>query len=431
MNVRFSIGRARAGATAVVVSVAFASAFSARDASAADPEAGLALERLDRPEAGSRFYASDTLSLREPWRPAFGVQMGYTYRPFSIVEPDGTRSSLVRNVWSTDASASIVIPGGMRFGLSMPFVLYQDGRDTSFGVQSVTAPESPAAGDIRVSGDVYVVGRAEDPFSAAVGVAVYVPTGSRSAFTSDSTARVYPRALMTGKYRHLRWGARAGYMLRPHVDQNFEPIYFGGVEIGSEMLAGASVGYENGPFVVGPEIFMSTVVSSKAGPFAKDTTPVEALASGHYKITDRFVCGAGVGTRLTDGLGAAAFRAVASLEWINETKPLRDKDGDGVPDDEDMCPDLPGCDEHEPGCPAPSIDTNGDGIPDYEPQCLTMPGERKQVPEIPPPSQDVSPPPPQEPTPTPPPPPEQKPTPPAENKPSEPEAPPPAKTWGG
>lgn len=41
-----------------------------------------------------------------------------------------------------------------------------------------------------------------------------------------------------------------------------------------------------------------------------------------------------------------------------------DRDGDGIPDKKDLCPDVPGLKKYQ-GCP----DTDGDGIPDYEDKC--------------------------------------------------------------
>ena len=49
-----------------------------------------------------------------------------------------------------------------------------------------------------------------------------------------------------------------------------------------------------------------------------------------------------------------------------------DRDGDGVPDVDDLCPDVPGKPEFH-GCP----DTDGDGIPDNEDACPTQPGPRE------------------------------------------------------
>jgi outer membrane protein OmpA-like peptidoglycan-associated protein len=49
-----------------------------------------------------------------------------------------------------------------------------------------------------------------------------------------------------------------------------------------------------------------------------------------------------------------------------------DRDGDGVPDLEDACPDVPGRPEFH-GCP----DTDGDGIPDNEDACPNDPGPKE------------------------------------------------------
>ena len=337
-------------------------------ARAADPEAGLAIDRLDRPAVGSRFYASDTLALTEPWRPAFGLVSGYTYRAFSIVSAQGNRSSLVRNLWTADVAGDIVIAGGLRLGLSFPLALFEDGHDTLVGTSSVVAHQGAAAGDLRIAGDVFAYGEATSRLRVAVGVAAYLPTGDRSAFMGDGTARVHPRVLLTGRTRALVWGARVGYMIRPHEE------FLGGVELGSEAVLGGSFGLQHGALTVGPELLASTVVSSKSGPFTKETTAVEALLSAHHDVGRTLILGAGVGTRITEGLGAPTFRAVLSLEYMPVQKLVApDRDRDGVPDETDRCPDVPGCDTHEPGCPMPPIDTDGDGVPDYLPTCSLLP----------------------------------------------------------
>jgi len=359
------------------IAIGLCLAFCSRTASAADPEAGLAIDRLDRMATGSRFYAADTLALREPWRPSFGIMSSYTYRAFSIVQADGTRSSLVRNLWTADVGGDIVIAGGLCLGLSFPMALFEDGHDTLIGTSAVLAHQGAAVGDVKIAGDVFTYGEQNDPFQLALGVAAYLPTGDRSAFMGDGTARVHPRVLMTGRKNALIWAARAGYMLRPHEE------FLGGVELGSEALVGGSFGLQRGALTVGPELVASTVVSSKSGPFTKETTAVEALLSAHHDIGKTFMLGAGVGTRITEGLGAPTFRGVLSLDYLPVQRfKAPDRDGDGVPDEIDRCPDVPGCDPHEPGCPMPPIDTDGDGLPDYQPTC-SLQGPSPETPPAP------------------------------------------------
>jgi OmpA-OmpF porin, OOP family len=54
--------------------------------------------------------------------------------------------------------------------------------------------------------------------------------------------------------------------------------------------------------------------------------------------------------------------------------PPPDKDGDGINDEEDICPETPGFIKYK-GCPIP--DTDGDGINDEEDRCVTIPGIRE------------------------------------------------------
>jgi hypothetical protein len=71
---------------------------------------------------------------------------------------------------------------------------------------------------------------------------------------------------------------------------------------------------------------------------------------------------AGVQTALLRGVGDTPLRLFVSVSWAPRN---HDRDGDGIPDDVDQCPDLPedfdGFEDHD-GCP--ELDNDGDGIPD-------------------------------------------------------------------
>jgi outer membrane protein OmpA-like peptidoglycan-associated protein len=54
--------------------------------------------------------------------------------------------------------------------------------------------------------------------------------------------------------------------------------------------------------------------------------------------------------------------------------PIPDTDGDGINDEEDKCVTVPGVAKYQ-GCPIP--DTDGDGINDEEDKCVTVPGVAK------------------------------------------------------
>jgi outer membrane protein OmpA-like peptidoglycan-associated protein len=63
--------------------------------------------------------------------------------------------------------------------------------------------------------------------------------------------------------------------------------------------------------------------------------------------------------------------------------PIPDTDGDGINDEQDKCPTVPGLLRYN-GCPIP--DTDGDGVNDEEDRCVTIPGPKENYgcPIIPP-----------------------------------------------
>ena len=82
----------------------------------------------------------------------------------------------------------------------------------------------------------------------------------------------------------------------------------------------------------------------------------------------------GAGTRYTKGFEAANFRGFIGFIWEPS---IGDRDGDGIKDDVDKCPDEPedydGFEDAD-GCPDP--DNDHDGIPDVDDRCINEPEDR-------------------------------------------------------
>src|SRR5262249_19163267 len=100
---------------------------------------------------------------------------------------------------------------------------------------------------------------------------------------------------------------------------------------------------------------------------------------GAHRALGPLRAGAGVGTALVTGLGAAHLRVVLSLEWAPGPPDVEDRDRDGVPDGEDVCPDVPGTSAGPPGakgCPEAPSDRDRDGMVDRADACPDVPGVR-------------------------------------------------------
>jgi outer membrane protein OmpA-like peptidoglycan-associated protein len=344
-----------AGAFAVS---AFALASSATRARAE----GFELEHFEPSERGSDWFANESLDLRGNVRPAVGLVLDWAHRPLVVVSPDGdTSTALVENQVLAHLGGSLVLADRFRVGIDLPIAFFEDGN----GVPGISAPSSAAVGDLRLAGDVRLLGTYGDVFTLALGAQVWFPTGSRDGYVSDGTFRIQPRALVAGDIGPFTYAAKVAFEYRPHDPD------FGTSELGSTLLFSAAAGIRafDRNLTIGPEIFGDTVVTSDA--FSKRNTPFELLIGGHYQAGE-FKFGLGGGPGLTVGYGSPAFRFVGSAEWAPAI--VNDQDGDGVPDDVDACPAVPGVKTDDPktdGCPP---DRDGDGVVDADDACPDVAG---------------------------------------------------------
>jgi outer membrane protein OmpA-like peptidoglycan-associated protein len=362
-------------AAAVLASVAVFGA----NASAQATAQGFAVDRFDPSERGSTWFSADSLDLRGHARPSVGIVADWAYRPLVIYNADGTsRAALLQNQVALHPGANLTLWNRLRIGMDIPvFVVDQGTAATVNGVRY--APNAGASiGDVRLAADVRLFGKYDDPFTLAAGLAVYLPSGSRAAFTGDGTLRVQPRMLAAGRIgSFFVYAARVGFDVRTLSES------FGGTELGSEITFSAAAGVKciADRLVIGPEIFGSTIVGSSDGAFSSGNTPLEVLLGAHYAFLPDWRVGAGVGPGITQGLGAPAVRSVLSIEWTPAPAiPRPDSDHDGIWDGDDACPTIPGVATGDPatnGCPP---DRDHDGIPDGQDACPEVPGVKTDNP---------------------------------------------------
>jgi OOP family OmpA-OmpF porin len=363
---------------------AAASPAEAQTVSAPVPAAqGFALDRFEPAERGSEWFVQDTLDIRGEARPALGLILDYGYRPYVLVNPDGSENTSI----STDqlflhVGGSIVFLSRVRFGVSLPVLVTQGGSETGGVVngQRIAGATGGGIGDLRLGADLRLSGRYGDPFTLAVGARVWLPTGDSTKYLGDKDARVGPQLEAAGEIDVFVYAASLGIVYRANSSG------FAGHPTGSEATFGAAMGLRalRKKLVVGPEIWGSTVLADGAA-FGSRTTPLAVIAGAHY-TAGNFCFGAGAGPGVSHAAGTSIFRALASLQYvpaIAEVVEPTDRDGDGVFDADDACPYTPGVRTGDPrtsGCPSPPSspppDRDGDGIPDDEDACPDVAGVR-------------------------------------------------------
>jgi OmpA-OmpF porin, OOP family len=327
---------------------------------------------------------------------------------------------VITGQFSTYISAGVEVLNRLTLGGTFPAAWIQGGNqpmypgpvfgNVPFTVFSTTGP---AVGDLRLDAR-YVAWRRDDG-TQAVGVQLsgFVPTGSATNFGGDGSFGWM--LMVTGEWTppHFPLGltfvANTGVHFRHDNSINDPAGHNGspqGLGVGDEWpwAVGALMPMLNGRLRIAATLFGQTGLSNDdiTGNtiFTSNNTMLEWNGEARLKLPlpglERFFVGAGLGTRIFGGYGAADFRtmALAGSYWSIEDKPphspervrqsireaMRDTDGDGIPDDIDACPTVP--EDHKPpdpmdGCPAPpeELDSDHDGIPDSRDACPREPGE--------------------------------------------------------
>jgi OmpA-OmpF porin, OOP family len=346
---------------------------SSRNASAqGDPRH--AVDRLEPSEHGSEWFANESLDLRGRLRPSLGYVLTLSHRTLVVPNTDGSPDRApVKDLAYLHIGGSLILLDRLRLAVDLPFQVYAGGESAVEDGVAIPAPlKEGGVGDLRLGADVRVFGQYRHAITGAVGVQAWAPTGQKSQWSSDGVFRARPRVMLAGELGLFVWTAQAGFLARER----------------SELTASAGAGVRLAKsFVVGPELFASTVVEDA---FAKRATPVEALLGAHWLIDGTARVGLGLGGGLTDGIGAPSWRAIFGVEWAPEIPAVRrvrpphptpgggtgepDEDHDGVPDSVDACPHVTGIKTDDPrtnGCPP---DADGDGIDDLADACPTVSG---------------------------------------------------------
>jgi outer membrane protein OmpA-like peptidoglycan-associated protein len=170
----------------------------------------------------------------------------------------------------------------------------------------------------------------------------------------------------------VRIGLDVGYLLR-------NPSNVGDLVVGHEITYGAATEIS----LVPRALYATVDLNGRAAPsflFAsRDQFPLEIAGALKYFVGPIVLVG-GAGTGLVPDYGTPEFRAFAGIGYYN--LPPSDRDGDGIIDEDDDCPDDPETVNgylDEDGCPdkvPEEGDRDGDGIMDSEDDCPDAPEDK-------------------------------------------------------
>ncbi len=314
-----------------------------------------------------------------PWQRSYGATLLVGYLNGLIPWKSGTETIgyVVPNRLTLQLQGAYSF-GLVEVGLAVPAVAWQASNLsplTSLGVSGplVATIAVAALGDLRLVGKLPVLNagphslfRLALPVEAALLLDLELPTGNGQAFASNGFVGT-PSAVVTVPLDRVRLDAQLGYSFRAQQGQYLQLVVPSAFDWG----LGAAVDLPPaGEFSAWKAIAeVSGQVPNGYDGSARYALPLEVRAGLRAALTAEIAAEVGIGTGFGGAYGREVFRAFVAVRWEHVN---RDRDGDGIPDDRDQCPDAPGPAELA-GCP----DRDGDGVPDYLDRCPDEKGPRE------------------------------------------------------
>ncbi|MEM9192572.1 MAG: OmpA family protein [Myxococcota bacterium] len=333
--------------------------------STVEAQEGFSLVRLRPPPT---YY--DGFALDRPTTPGHlgvtaAVLIDYGHGPLVLEDASGEDvGSIVEHALLTHLQASLGVLDILQFSVDMPFALVMSGDSPS--VPGFNDEErGAAAGDLRIGGELRVVGepafrrRGDAPeVRLSVAAALLVPTGSETDLLGDGGV-----GFQGGVAGEIDAGVvipafNLGIAVRPSET-------FVNTELGPELTFGVGAIVPVAPIELEFALRGALTLTGDDS-FSSVGSPLELLLGLRSRVATYLSIGGGLSVGLTDGLGVPDVRALFQLGVVvpgeghapteededddseyyadedEEDAPRGgegDREGDGVPDEDDFCPD--------------------------------------------------------------------------------------------
>ena len=304
------------------------------------------------------------------WSPIIGLWLHFTDDPLRRTDSSllgVTHTDVVDNHLYGELSAGLGFLDLFEAHLVLPVTLWADGDDSAFANLG-----SAGVGDLGLRLRFELLGRDPDEggFGVGAGLEVRLPIGDATTLYSDDSVRIEPRVMLTYGIGDAMIAFDLGVLLRTN------PSKFQNLDVGHELTYGVGATYRIIEILsVGAELFGRTSFATFFGDEAN--SPLELAAGPMFHLPHGFQIDVGMGLGMVAGYGVPDWRVFGGVQWAWwSTEPL-DSDGDGLPDELDLCPfepeDLDGFKDTD-GCPEPDNDL--DGILDGSDRCPLDPEDK-------------------------------------------------------
>ncbi|MBW2523299.1 MAG: OmpA family protein [Deltaproteobacteria bacterium] len=328
-------------------------ALAPRPAGAQDIDA----ERFKPAVTHDGFVTAEGAGVRpEADRWEFGLFLNYARNSLVVVDGNSDlRNEYIANRLGFDLLASLTVAGPFAIGLGLPFFVPQTGDGD---------PDVGGLGDLRLVPKLRILDD-RDLFGLGIAAELRAPTHVGDYSGGARNVVFVPKLLMDNRFGSsgFRVGGNVGVLLREQTE-------FLNVTAASEFVWAAALSYRiggwKGPVALGTEFWGGVGLASMDIP---EEAPLEGVLFAKINPNEEWEISFGPGMGFVAGYGVPVFRAFAGVRF---TPTSHDRDHDGVPDDEDQCPDVPedlDNDHDSDGCPEEEADDDHDGVPNSDDEC--------------------------------------------------------------
>lgn len=329
----------------------------------------LSVQRFDPAPGPDNFLVTRSAAVSGHLTWTAGLLANYAYEPFtvnSVEQGVTTPIKVVENLVTADVLGSLTLIDRLQIGLKIP-VAWSEGHGLAFdadGRAQRAEGELSAVGmgdvQLEVKGRFY----GEPGEMIVLGAYLYgtAPTGMLTAegsFIGNSPPAAGGALIADGKVGPFLYGVNLGGLYRGAADIGETTT------LGPEARFSVAGGYDVSPIL---DVVLDVHGSSNFDFGGLGTSNVEL--DGAVKFTplgNQFTLIAGAGAGLFKGVGTPTVRAIVGMSYNAAST---DRDGDGIADDVDACPDAAeDMDGFEDGDGCPEFDNDQDGLPDDADKC--------------------------------------------------------------
>ncbi|QQR91169.1 MAG: OmpA family protein [Myxococcales bacterium] len=300
--------------------------------------------------------------------PYLALWANYMLNPVVIRDAADNEQSVLEHTLAFDLVASMTLWKGLQFGLAMPVGLLRTDEPGAAVAAGLANQTGAALGDLRL----HLAYRFQLGYFSAL--AIYLPIMLPTSSNDDTLAfgfGVKPTLAFSQHIGALQILINASFLYRKDVDVL---DYTAGSELGGRFALRYALGSEGHTGLLA-EVGMNTATRDFLG---AGVTPLEVRGGVEQQFAENWRMTGFAGSALSTGVGSPDIRIGLGIAYAPEqTRPRKspeDRDGDGIRNEDDKCPDEA---EDEDGFQdwdgCPDLDNDQDGFLDGDDECPMAP----------------------------------------------------------